>query len=396
VHKVKKLSLIGCYTALLFIFLPSTVVAQFAYGHAVYDLNGAFAGYRTTSTGFFTPLAGSPFEQNKKGLIDSMLSNPKSDFLYVYDSNDGGIFTYKIKKDGVPVAVGSPLYYPVPEVFPGADFTFVNFGLMSGSGKYLYILNTSTDDEGFGGRTRLTFLRIKNGSVTYNSKDFLDFGGQVYLIAGDPSGKLIFGADPDSSRVFGCSVASDGSLKAIPGPPLPANSVPWTVGFGPDGKYLYAFFALSADNHEQLAVFSVGRDGALVPIPGSPFKDSQDRFDATSQLIVHPKGKFAYALGGIPGAPSGVFAYTIENGGRLIPIAGSPYYLYLVGGGASLTMNMDPGGNFITIAYGLNSGIISSNDKNWIYLIQPDGSLKERNNSPSETIPAVDCLVGER
>jgi hypothetical protein len=389
VHKVKKLSLIGCYTALLFIFFPSTVVAQFAYGSVGVDQNGAFAGYRTAKTGFFTPLAGSPFEQNEKGSIVSMISNPKSDFLYIYDPADGGIFTYKIAKDGVPAAVGSPLYYPVPEA-PGSDFTYAAFGLMSVSGKYIYILNTSTDDEGFGGSTRLTFLRIRNGSVTYNPKDFLDFGGEVGLIAGDPSGKLIFAAGGP-----GCSVASDGSLKAIPGPPLPANSVPYSVGFGPDGKYLYAFFALSDGAHEQLAVFSVGRDGALVPIPGSPFKDSQERFDVQSQLIVHPKGKFAYALGGVPGATPSVLTYKIENDGRLIPVAGSPYYLSSAEVIAlELTMNMDPGGNFITISYGLGNSI-SSNLKNWVYLIEPDGSLKERNNSPSETVPTVDCIVGK-
>jgi 6-phosphogluconolactonase (cycloisomerase 2 family) len=113
----------------------------------------------------------------------------------------------------------------------------------------------------------------------------------------------------------------------------------------------------------------------------------------TNPLFFHPSGKYVYALGYPPTTEQGssIYAYSIANNGQLVPLSGSPYPLP----GAEviapeLTMAMDPGGNFIVVS---NPSYNQSN-ANWVYLIQPDGTLQPRANSPSKTIPAIDCFVG--
>jgi hypothetical protein len=53
-------------------------------------------------------------------------------------------------------------------------------------------------------------------------------------------------------------------------------------------------------------------------------------------------------------------------------------------------MAMDPGGNFIVVS----NPSYSQANANWVYLVQPDGTLQPRANPPSNTIPAIDCFVG--
>jgi hypothetical protein len=121
-------------------------------------------------------------------------------------------------------------------------------------------------------------------------------------------------------------------------------------------------------SHIGLDVFTVGPDGSLTPIAGSPFTDPKGGFDVTNSLFFHPNGKYVYALGYPPqtGVPGRIYAYSIASNGQLVPLPGSPYQLP----GAQfiapeLAMAMDPGGNFITVSNPVNNQTYA----NYVYLI---------------------------
>jgi hypothetical protein len=68
-------------------------------------------------------------------------------------------------------------------------------------------------------------------------------------------------------------VAADGSLQPVPGSPFPIRDWPSSLGFSPNGQFLYdAHFASgSADGQ------SVDANGALTPVPGTPFLTRQSQ-----------------------------------------------------------------------------------------------------------------------
>ena len=384
---MKAFPLIGALTALLLSCFPNRTAAQFAYGPSSPGARGFFDGFKTDQSGNFTPLAGSPF-----GVKARLVSLTRSPFTYIYSyyfptRNSGRIQGFQIGVNGKPTPIGTRLNY-TPPMTPGSN-TVSSFGLITGP--YIYILDTTTDNEGFGATTQLAVVRVKpTGSPTFNPKEVYPFGHGIQMMIGNSSQTLIFGED--NSNVLGYSVATDGSLQPIAGPQLPG---PWSIGFGPDSKYFYEFFAPQAGNPLELAVFAVGNDGSLTPIAGSPFKDSNGGFNVTNPLILHPSGKYLYALGFLPGSASGplanIYAYSVSTNGQLQPLAGSPYNLPSAEVIApELTMTMDLGGNFLTISNPTDTNVTRPN---WVYLIESDGTLVQRANSPSVTIPAIDCFA---
>jgi hypothetical protein len=389
-QKLSWIAVVGLVSA----FLVGRASAQFAYGPVpLADTGqGLFCGYQTDPSGNFTPLAGSPFGVKNTGSA-ALVADPVTNFLYAYYSSPGKqsvglIQPYRIDATGTPAPVGKPLTYRPPPLISKGDYDYSSFGPISGTGNYICILNTEADNEGFGSDTRLSFIRIeKSGSVIYTPKDVYPFGSGAQVVATHPSGKFFFGED--NMTVFGYRVESNWTLTSIPGPTL-AN--PWSIGFNLTGNYFYEFFTPTGAPPLELAIFTVGSDGSLTQISGSPFQDSTGGFDVTNPMYFHPNGKYVYALGYPPTTGQAAFlcAYSIASNGQLTPLPGSPYALPSVEAIApELSMAMDPGGNFIVISdLGYDpTGI------NWVFLIQPDGTLQPRANSPSSTIPIIDCVA---
>jgi hypothetical protein len=215
---------LGCLAVLAINCFAISAEAQFAYGPAGYGEQGLFDGYRTDRTGNFTPLAGSPFSGS--GSLGGMLVSPKNDFLYIYNqATDGSlkVLAYRIGKDGYPNPVGPGLVYMPPQPAAG-EFLFTAFSMISGSGRYIYINNTFTDDEGSPDINQLSVLRIqKDGSVTYNPKEIYSFGkigDGLRMMAGDPAGRFVYGLQYAfqgyDDSIIGATVAANGTLTPIP------------------------------------------------------------------------------------------------------------------------------------------------------------------------------------
>jgi len=122
-------------------------------------------------------------------------------------------------------------------------------------------------------------------------------------------------ANITSNNVSAYSIGANGALTPVPGSPF-ATFAPTSVAVDPKGKFAYA----ANESSNNVSAYSIGANGALTPVPGSPFAAGSAPFS----VAVDPTGKFAYvANGGF--SSNNVSAYSIGANGALTPVPGSPF-----------------------------------------------------------------------
>src|SRR5260370_8380919 len=84
-------------------------------------------------------------------------------------------------------------------------------------------------------------------------------------------------------------------------------------------QFAYVVNALS----NNVSAYSIGSNGALTPVPGSPFAAGQN----PGSVAVDPTGKFAYVVNCSNNASSfgAVSAFSIRSNGAPTPPPGSPF-----------------------------------------------------------------------
>jgi 6-phosphogluconolactonase (cycloisomerase 2 family) len=125
------------------------------------------------------------------------------------------------------------------------------------------------------------------------------------------------------------------------------------VAVDPTGKFVYA-----AGN--TVSAYSIDSNGALTPVPGSPFAAL-----GSHSMAVDPTGKFVFAVGG----NNTVWAYVISSNGALTPAPGSPFIE--AGGpanGSFKSVAVDPTGKFAYVANFNSADVLA-------YSIAPNGTL---------------------
>ncbi len=217
---------------------------------------------------------------------------------------------YANQTDGTPTAItGSPFSLGSGTGSP-AGLLFAN----NYSGNYLYVGDTNGTVAAFnvassGALTALSGSPFPAGSAPLNlAWSYNDSNAASFLYAADFSG----------GGIYGFTIDSNGALTPLAGSPFATTpgSAPaaMVVGAGAtDGGTLYV--ALSGLN--EVAAYSVGSSGALVPISGSPFMAGR----GPASLLAYEG--FLYALNGLDHTIS---AYGMDlNAGILTEIAGSPF-----------------------------------------------------------------------
>ncbi len=160
-------------------------------------------------------------------------------------------------------------------------------------------------------------------------------GGALTQISGSPfstgSGSEPWGMaiSPDARDLFvarSCScdedvavfsIGADGGLSQISGSPYPAGNSPLPVALTPDGSYLYV------TNYDDgtVSAYSVAADGALTPVTGSPFSAGTQPI----AVAVSPDGRYVYVGNYSNGTSGSVSAYSIGAHGGLTQLGGSPF-----------------------------------------------------------------------
>jgi DNA-binding beta-propeller fold protein YncE len=123
-----------------------------------------------------------------------------------------------------------------------------------------------------------------------------------------------------SNNVSAYSIGSNGALTPVPGSPFATiGEDPVSVAVDPTGQFAYvADFGIGSGTNG-VSAYSIGSNGALTPVPGSPFATG----GGPTSVAVDPTGKFAYVVNFQ--IVSGVSGYSIGSNGALTPVPGSPF-----------------------------------------------------------------------
>jgi len=113
-------------------------------------------------------------------------------------------------------------------------------------------------------------------------------------------------------------IGTDGALTPVPGSPFPAGSSPNGVAVDPTGKVVYVANVLSDD----VSGYTINADGSLTPVPASPVPAGS----GPASVTVDPLGRFVFVgnCGAIcSGSGSGsISVYSINRrNGALTPVA---------------------------------------------------------------------------
>jgi WD40 repeat protein len=151
-----------------------------------------------------------------------------------------------------------------------------------------------------------------------------------------PNGKLLAAANARGNEVSMYQVAAVGSLKRAPESPVSGVIGASQVAFTPDGKVLVSL------GHATLSFFSVGADGKLDQMAGSPIKGV-----GGESIAISPDGKLIAVAGVSGGRAVNVSALIIRGDNvHLHPLPGSPVPTGAVGA-SSVAFN--PAGTLLAV-----------------------------------------------
>jgi 6-phosphogluconolactonase (cycloisomerase 2 family) len=168
---------------------------------------------------------------------------------------------------------------------------------------------------------------------------------------------FLYVGNSGSNNVSAFSVdPTTGVLTTVPGSPFTtggsADGLGISLATTPDDSFLIAANGGSVN----ITVYSIATNGALTPVPGSPFSAGPGGFP--DGIKVTPDGKFLAAAS--PGTNT-VSMFSISPLGGLIPVPGSPFPAGGTGGAAGVDCNCNSTHLFIGEANG-TSTIVSVQD----------------------------------
>jgi 6-phosphogluconolactonase len=148
--------------------------------------------------------------------------------------------------------------------------------------------------------------------------------------------QFAYEANVSSSNVWGYSIGANGALTPVPGSPFAAGiGGGSSMALDPAGKFAYVV------GNNNVSAFSIGANGALTQLTslGSPFATGNNAVSVT----VDRTGRFVYVANG---GDNTVSAYSISAGGGLTPVPGSPFAT----GRFPFSVAVEPTGKFVYVA----------------------------------------------
>jgi 6-phosphogluconolactonase len=298
--------------------------------------------YATTSTNQIlslkldsTGVPGAPAQT--PGPANSLGITSDGSFLYVSDPDHNALDSFTLNpNDGTftPVA-GSPFALNTSSGAP-AGISVTGY---SATKTYLYAGDTNGNIAAF-----MVGPAIDNGSTWVLQGNLTPLGGSPYAAGAQPLQLASWGspqsltdfvyaadfADPNGG-VYAFSVGLDGTLSPVAGSPFVTAPGAGPSGIVSAGIWLY----VALHNTNQIAAFTAAGNGALTPLPGSPYAAG----NGPSSLIAY--GNFLYSLNDVDHSIS---AYSMDfNTGMLTAVSGSPFSAGSASGGLATYL---PGPNY--------------------------------------------------
>jgi 6-phosphogluconolactonase (cycloisomerase 2 family) len=142
-------------------------------------------------------------------------------------------------------------------------------------------------------------------------------GGAIAL-ACTPNGQFLMAANNGSSDITVFRIGSDGALAPIVGSPFAIDSAPTGIKISPDGTFL----AVALVGIDAMAMFSIAADGTLAAVPSSPFSGAG--VGALAGVDINCGGKVLF--GGASNDQTTIInVFDIDTNGALKPLPDSPF-----------------------------------------------------------------------
>jgi len=303
------------------------------------------------SDGTVAAVPGSPFAA--AGSPVAVAASASSHLVFVGCGTggiSGAVSAFEISSSGTLTPLGAPttsnVFLPSTlSLTPNSDFLVVS----GDNGPAIFSVDDST------------------GALTYIS-DMGPYGPTTL----SPNGQFIFYVDGSYLDVYafndttGAASFVSSSFQffgAVATPPVVA----------PSGQFVYVPYSQQGGNGGipgGIAAFSVGADGTLNLIPGSPFASGIDFESAAgtplTAAVISPSGKYLYAIGA-----SGAYAFSIDQtSGALTTISSTGPFL----GGGFYTTAMDPFGQYLFLS--------ESQGRLWSFSVGSNGVPTQVSGSP--------------
>jgi 6-phosphogluconolactonase len=265
-------------------------------------------------TGALTAVAGSPFAMAGDGSLGIALSaTPNRRFLMAADSGSNTITAFSIALSGsLSTIPGSPF----------ATVAALDGIKVSPDGKFLAVAELTPG--------QVEMFSIASSGVLSSLGEFPGAEGATYAgIDIDCSTRFLYTGDlalngSGLTTVDAFNIATDGALATVTGSPFVA---PIGVGesnvvlLSPDGKILYA----SNQSANTITAFSVGPTGNLSVLPDSPF--SMNSIENPSAMTTNEDGKllFVGSYRDILSFGAAVSVFSVGSNGTLNEVGGSPF-----------------------------------------------------------------------
>ncbi|MEV0381287.1 beta-propeller fold lactonase family protein [Nonomuraea sp. NPDC050643] len=269
--------------------------------------------YRVGDDGRLAPLA-APVRTG--GFPFGIVVAPSGRTLYTANADDGTLSVFAVGRDGRLRPLGAP-------VRTGRDSPR---GLaMTPDGRFLYvshgrpaITEEDTEPPGF----VVVFAVRPDGTLHRTGGPVpVERGGLGMSVT--PDGRFLYVAcevltSVSERQLFGFAIGRDGSLAPVPGSPYRAPDVPIGTAVTPDGRRLYLTSGGLNVNPEiatKVWGFTIAADGSLRPVPGAPF----DAGHGPVGIAVTPDGRRVH----VSTLRSQLVSFAVRADGRLTPI-GAP------------------------------------------------------------------------
>jgi 6-phosphogluconolactonase (cycloisomerase 2 family) len=305
-------------------------VGKFAY--VANNGDGTISAYTIDSTsGKLTPVAGSPYPDGTAPAAVSLAPNGK----FAFSASDSGTkihaFTINQSTGQLTEVAHSPFStgFKTGSAFPDIAVDSQSAHLYLASAGDARVAGFAIDPTS-GGLTPLTGSPYTAGA------------GAGAIPAFSPDGKFLYVMDQGATgtganSVSGYSIGSDGSLTAIAGSPFPAGTDPSWISFTPDGKFAY----VADTGVDKISAYSVSATTGALTALATPTVTTDEH---PQDLTIDTAGKHLYVPVANGSAAGAIQVFTIDADGTLAAVGSTP------AGVTPMFLDIQPSGKFAYVA----------------------------------------------
>ncbi len=335
--------------------------AQTSFVYTNDNVGGAntVSGFSVAPSGSLTLLPGSPFSTGGRGNGGSFFSTPRivassiGGFLYVANgaSNNVSVFSINPSSGSLTPVSGSPF---ATATTGGGDLALA----VTPDNKFLFAGDSLTDE--------ITVFSIAvNGALSIVT-------GSPYLVPGAAAGASIDGMNvsPDGkflaltlpgneNEIAMYSIGAEGTLTMVSGSPFSPSGAAAGVEFSCSASMLFVS-DFNGNTDTQVEVDSVAPTGALSPVSGSPFIFTSQGINSNVGIL-SPNGLDYYVSNQYSGQITGL---SVASNGGLTPLGSSPFATGFASGcpasGCPMGMAINQAGTLLFLASGSPSVAVLS------------------------------------